>query len=84
MKAEKIFYVKKTRSGMNGSRETVFEGTLDYLKSRVFGYILECGHSWNHKINPNPKTIKALISSINKSYDETEGGYIRSHVELID
>jgi ribosomal protein L17 len=84
MKVEKIFKVKKTRSGMNGSRETVFEGTLEYLKSSVFGYTIECGHSWNHKINPNPKTIKALISSINKSYDETEGGYTRSYVELID
>lgn len=84
MKAEKIYKVKKTRSGFNGSRETIFEGTLDHLKSGVFGYTLECGNSWNNKINRNPKTIKALITAINKSYNETEGGYTRSYVELID
>jgi ribosomal protein L17 len=85
MKAtEKIYKIKKTRSGMNGSRENVFEGTLDHLKSSVFGYTLECGNSWNSKINRNPRSIKALVTAINKSYNETEGGYTRSYVELID
>jgi ribosomal protein L17 len=84
MSKEKIYRVKKIRSGMNGSSETIFEGSLDHLKSRVFGYTLECGASWNPKINRNPKTINALITSINKSYDEIEGGYTRSWVELID
>jgi len=84
MSKEKIYRVKKIRSGMNGSSETIFEGSLDHLKSGVFGYTLECGASWNPKINRNPKTINALITSINKSYDEIEGGYTRSWVELID
>jgi ribosomal protein L17 len=83
MKAtEKIYKIKKTRSGMNGSRETIFEGTLERLKNEVFGYTLECGASWNRKINRNPKTISALITAINKSYNEIEGGYTRSYVEL--
>ena len=83
MKAtEKIYKIKKTRSGMNGSRETIFEGTLERLENEVFGYTLECGASWNRKINRNPKTISALITAINKSYNETEGGYTRSYVEL--
>ena len=83
MKAtEKIYKIKKTRSGMNGSRETIFEGTLEHLKNGVFGYTLECGASWNRKINRNPKTISSLITAINKSYNETEGGYTRSYVEL--
>ena len=68
---------------MNGSRETIFEGTLEHLKNGVFGYTLECGSSWNRKINRNPKTINALITAINKSYDEIEGGYTRSYVELV-
>ena len=83
MSKEKIYRVKKTRSGMNGSRETIFEGTLEHLKNGVFGYTLECGSSWNRKINRNPKTINALITAINKSYDEIEGGYTRSRVELV-
>lgn len=67
---------------MRDTRETIFEGTLDHLKSGVFGYTLECGASWNPKINRNPKTINALIKAINMSYDEIEGGYTRSRVEL--
>lgn len=84
MKAtEKIYKIKKTRSGMRDTRETIFEGTLEHLRNGVFGYTLECGASWNPKINRYPKTIKALITAINKSYDETEGGYTRSYVELV-
>lgn len=62
----KVFYVKSIRK----NRETIWEGTLDYLKETVFGYTLDCGHSWNNKINPNPKTIKSLITALNKSADE--------------
>ena len=83
MSKEKIYRVKKTRSGMSNTQESIFEGTLDHLKSGVFGYTLECGASWNSKINRNPKTINALITAVNKSYDEIEGGYTRSYVELV-
>ena len=79
-KVEKMYQVKKTRNG----RETIFEGTLSLLIDGVFGYTLECGNSWNKKIPRHPKTIKSLIKAINDSYDETEGGYIRSYVELAD
>jgi len=84
MSKGKIYRVKKTRSGMNGSRESIFEGTIEHLSNGVFGYTLECGVSWNSKIKRNPKTINSLITAINQSYDEIEGGYTRSHVELID
>lgn len=62
----KVFYVKS----IHKNRETIWGGTLDYLKERVFGYNLNCGHSCNNKINPNPKTIKSLINALNKSADE--------------
>ena len=84
MSKEKIYRVKKTRSGMRDTQESIFEGTLDHLKSGVFGYTLECGASWNSKISRNPKTINSLIKAINMSYDEIEGGYTRSRVELVD
>ena len=63
MNMAKVYYVKSTHRG----RETIWEGTLDYLKESVFGYTLDCGHSWNKKINPNPKTIKSLINALNNS-----------------
>ena len=83
MPTEKIYRVKKTKSEMRNTQELIFEGTLEHLKSGVFGYTLECGVSWNPKINRNPKTINALITAVNKSYDEIEGGYTRSRVELV-
>jgi hypothetical protein len=79
-KEAKIFRIKKSRGG----HETIFEGTLEHLTNGVFGYTLECGNSWNRKINRTPKTINALIKAINMSYDETEGGFTRSYVELIN
>jgi len=82
--ADKIYKIKKTKSGFSRTSESIFEGTIDHLKSEVFGYTLECGTSWNSKINRNPKTIAALIVAINKSYNEIEGGFSRSYVELIN
>ena len=52
--------------------ETSVTGTLDYLKD-YFSYTIECGVSWNSKINRNPKTIKSLMTTLEKSYDEVEG-----------
>jgi len=79
----KTFKVKVTRSGMTSSRETIWVGTVEYLAKDVFGYTLECGASWNRKINSNPKTIMALVTALNKSYNEIEGGYTRSWAEQI-
>ena len=79
----KTFKVKITKSGMSGSRETIYEGTVEYLVGNVFGYTLECGNSWNHKINRKPKSITALVTALNKSYNEIEGGFTRSWAEVI-
>ena len=76
---KKSFKVCKTRKG----RETIVEGDLDYLKD-YFGYTLECGASWNRKINRYPKTIKSFIKNLQLSYEEVEAScYIRTHVKLI-
>ena len=80
----KTFRIKITKSGMSGSRETVYEGTVEHLVGNVFGYTLECGNSWNRKINRNPRSITALVKALNASYDEIEGGYTRSRAEVIN
>ena len=69
---------------MSGSRETIYEGTVEYLVGNVFGYTLECGNSWNRKINRNPKSITALVTALNKSYNEIEGGFTTSWAEVIN
>lgn len=64
----KIYYIKKYHRG----HYTIIKGTVEQLV-KYFGYTLECGHSWNSKINKNPTTYKSLISNLNKSYHETQG-----------
>ena len=66
---EKIYYIKKYHRGY----ETVIKGTINAFVHNYFGYTLDCGHSWNSKINKEPKTYKSLISNLNKSYHETQG-----------
>ena len=59
-------------------------GTVEYLRERVFGYTLECGNSWNKKINRYPKTGKALVKALNQSVQETQGScYEQDSYELI-
>lgn len=68
-KAIKYYYVKEYHRG----RYTIVKGTIDQLVHNYFGYTLECGRSWNDRINSEPKTYKSLISNLNKSYHETMG-----------
>lgn len=73
MPKKKIYYVKSVRTSRGHT--TIWEGTLDYLINNVFGYTLECGNSWNNKIPREPKTIKGLVSALNRSADETRRYY---------
>ena len=60
-------------------------GTIEELRSEVFGYTLECGNSWNPKINRFPKTGKALVKALNQSVEETQGGcFDRDSYELVN
>lgn len=70
-KAIKLAAIVKYHRG----RETLWVGTIAQL-SDAFGYTLECGHSWNHRIKRESeiKTVKSLVSNLNKSYRETMGG----------
>lgn len=66
---EKIVYVAVDRR----ERTRVYSGTVSDLAQVVFGYTLECGWGRNPSINKNPKTLKSLISNLNKSVHETQG-----------
>ena len=52
-----------------------YTGTLEELCDRVFGYTLECGHSWNHKIPRYPKTGRSLEKALNNSANECRRYY---------
>ena len=79
MKAKKVVYVAKTRKG----RTTIWAGTIEELRTNVFGYTLECGNSWNRKISREPKTVASLVSNLNKSVSETQGAcYEQDYYEV--
>ena len=79
MGTKKIAHVAKTRRG----RTTIWAGTIEELRTNVFGYTLECGNSWNKKISREPKTVASLVSNLNKSVDETQVScYERDYYEV--
>lgn len=88
MAAEKTYKIKTKRITGRGSRpdsESIYEGTVEHLAKNVFGYTLEIGASWNNKINRWPKTIKSLVTNLQKSYQEKEAScYDRTSVYLYD
>lgn len=67
----KLIALIKTRRG----HRTLWVGTLQQM-TEAFSYTLECGNSWNRKIKTADqiKNIKSLVSNLNKSVDETQGG----------
>lgn len=67
----KTVYITASHRG----NKRVYSGTVDYLVDKVFGYTLECGHSWNEKIKENPKTAKSLITALNLSATEEIAAY---------
>lgn len=78
MANKKEYTIIKSKNG----RDTTITGTLDYLKD-YFSYTIECGASWNSKINDNPKTIRSLMTTLTKSYDEVEGScFNRTSIKL--
>lgn len=63
--------------------DVVISGTLEYLTS-YFSYKLSVGNSHNEKIPTKPKTIRAFIKALSKSYSIVEGRqYERTFIELL-
>ena len=85
----KTYIIKKTHNG----RSNYIHGTIEQL-AHYFGYLLECGESWEYQelaeknshrkptITTEPKSIKSLMKSLEKSVEYTQGGCFHrdSHV----
>ena len=91
MKTVNVYQIKYTKMSLSGNREYVTNYmTLDCLKN-FFGYTLECGRSHqnekgNYKIKPisEIKTIKSLISFLNKSSHNSSRSYQSTFYELLN
>ena len=62
----KMIFVAAVHRG----RTTIWGAPLSEMNHGIFGYTLECGHSWNNKIPREPKGLKSLVNALNKSADE--------------
>ena len=88
MKPAKLYNIQMSSFGRGGSDRVSETGprTIDELK-KYFGYTLEIGRSWNQKIKhpADIKTIKQLMTALEKSYEEKEGAcYSRTSLTLIE
>ena len=76
--AEKTYSITKTRRGI----ETVTTDTLPGL-IKHFGYTLESGHSYDRKVNLEPKTARSLVSNLNRAVSSLQrGSYDPNYYEL--
>lgn len=57
-------------ASIHRGNRTIYCGSIEHMLNRVFGYTLECGNSWNSKINRYPKTARSLVTALNKSAEE--------------
>jgi len=77
--AEKTYTIAKTRRG----RTTETTDTLSNLINH-FKYTLESGHSYDSKVNTEPKTAKGLASALNRATDSLQrGSYDPNYYELV-
>ena len=84
----KTYSIEITRIRFYGDNKSrVVTGTLTEL-IEYFSYDLECGDSWsyekgNYKINRNPKSIKSLVSNLNKASHNSCRSYQSTYYELV-
>lgn len=77
----KTYTIRKTR-GRTGA-QTDYTGTVAEL-TEEFSYTLQCGNSWNPKINRTPTTAISLVSNLNRSIAEIQkGSFSPDDYELI-
>lgn len=89
MAQAKTFTIKKTRYSFRGKTETTSSGTLEELIAS-HSYTLECGAAYAHekgnkKVELKPRTIKGLVSNLNKAVNNSAAnGCASSHYELVE
>lgn len=86
-KQQKIYKIKTTN--LTTGSERISEGTLEELIEGC-RYTLECGKSYerekgNKKINLNPKSIKAFVTTLNNARNNSAAnGWSNYHSELVE
>ncbi|MBR1526675.1 MAG: hypothetical protein IJ640_08455 [Prevotella sp.] len=75
MKEPKKYTLLKTRMFLSSrpTEEREVEGTLEELVD-YFSYTLMVGHSHKSSIPEKPKTIKSLVSAVNRAFEIKDGG----------
>lgn len=50
---------------------TIYRATVETMVNEIFGYTLECGHSWRNSIIRYPKKSTSLVNALNESANAT-------------
>lgn len=67
--ATKTYTVIKHRRGRANEVTRTLPELVEYFK-----YTLDSGAGYNPKVNTNPKTVKGLVTALNKATDELQSG----------
>ena len=81
--AKKTIFIRANRISLSRpSRTTIWAGTIDELVNNVFSYTLECGNSWNPKVNRYPKSAKSLVTNLNKAAEASCRHYQDTYYDI--
>jgi len=58
-------------------------GTIEEL-TQAFSYTLLCGYSWDSRVNRNPKTIKSLVTNLNRAAAAKSTHYQAEYYSLVN
>ena len=80
---KKTIFIRANRISLSRpSRTTIWAGTIDELVNNVFSYTLECGNSWNPKVNRYPKSAKSLVTNLNKAAEASSRHYQDTYYDI--
>ena len=66
---QKHYTIRKTHRGRVSEKTGTLSELIEY-----YGYTLECGHSWNHRIPLKPRTAQSLLNALDDSVRELQRG----------
>lgn len=83
MANKKVYFIEVRRvSFYRPDTVTVYGGTIDDFVNEIFSYTLECGHSWEPKVNRYPKSFNSLIKNLNKANEASCSHYQNTYYNL--
>jgi hypothetical protein len=79
MAEPKTYTIAKTRRGRTTETTNTLPNLINYFKTTLVD-----GNSYDSKVNTEPKTVKGLVSALNRATDSLQrGSYDPNYYELV-